>query len=80
MDQELMNELELLSGWDIPACDVLSWMLVKMEDCEVGSDTDNSKDGLFYAKGRNNLEFAETPEDAAGKLLLRLLKEKVIPL
>lgn len=27
MNQELREELELVSGWDIPKCDVLSWLL-----------------------------------------------------
>lgn len=73
-----------------PAYD-LGFLLRRLSNVEVGNDTDNSKDGQYYAKRPNstgqvdsndkagNLEFADTPEDAAAKLAIGLIKQGILP-
>jgi hypothetical protein len=72
MNKEL---LESIPGWGMPKCDVLDYILIKIPNVELGNDTDNSKDGQWYAKALGNMEFGETPLDAMTKLAIRLHKE-----
>lgn len=46
------------------------FVLTVLENSEVGSDSDNSDDGRFYAKKSGNIEFADTPLKALLKLTL----------
>lgn len=69
----------------------LEFLIRRLSNVEVGNDTDNSEDGQYYAKRPNstgqvdsndkagNLEFADTPEDAAAKLAIELIRQGILP-
>lgn len=88
MNQDLKDELELLSGWDIPKCDVLEFLLEKVPRWYV---IFQSKWGLYRSgkliyDGDAELLICRTfswegfdlPVNAASKLLIQLFKEGVL--
>lgn len=94
MNNELREELELLSGWDIPKCDVLEFLLEKLPS------TITDSDGYTYRLrgGKNQYYFfeyqyekdadmrwwsispfsKESPSDALCQLAIKLFKEGIL--
>lgn len=67
MNQELREELELLSGWDIPRCDVLEFLLEKLP---YYIDTKDAR-GTYelFVKKTSGLYFAGYNKPELGKWL-----------
>lgn len=88
MNTELREELELLSGWDIPKCDVLEFLLEKLPRGYVifQSNWGLYRPGKLIYDGDAELLICRTfswegsgfPVNAASKLLIQLFKEGIL--
>jgi hypothetical protein len=88
--KDLITELETLSGWNVPETDRLEWLLRKLpkfaHDAEFCMTNDGAGWTVGYATDAYGFgqfhfvmsESADTPEDAAAKLCIELIKNGVL--
>lgn len=80
MNTELREELELLSGWDIPKCDVLEFLLEKLP---TNTTIEKLEPTIWRAESYNfaNLAVAaerRTPQEALMTVASMLFKEGIL--
>ncbi len=83
LNQELREELELVSGWEIPKCDVLGYLLRELPRTYKGVGlcvwaAGSSRWRAEYDNSHRVHFDADTPEDAAAKLAIELFKQGIL--
>lgn len=79
MNQELKDELELLSGWDIPKCDVLEFLLEKLQSNPLFGLTWRGNQWYAYINGLGSEEItSNTAEECLLILAINLFKEGIL--